>query len=127
MRVPLAELARIVGGQLVGDAGQTVERIAPLETAQADCISFLSQARYAAQLLTTAAGCVIVHPSQRELALGGSEGQGPVRAVIVCDDPYLAFARLTQWWARQRRPASTPGIHASAVIEPGAQLCILRA
>jgi UDP-3-O-[3-hydroxymyristoyl] glucosamine N-acyltransferase len=118
--VLVAELARVVSGQLEGDTARTVERIAPLESAQADCISFLSHARYAAQLLTTRAGCVIVHPSQREAALAAADGLGGVRAVIVCDDPYLAFARLTQWWARQRRPAAAPGIHASAVIEPGA-------
>ncbi len=120
--VPLTELARVVGGQLVGDTGRMVERIASLESAEADCISFLSHARYAGQLLSTRAGCVIVHASQREQALAGVDGNGQSRAVIVCDDPYLAFARLTQWWARQRRPASPPGIHASAVIEPGAEI-----
>ncbi len=120
--VLLAELARVVGGQLVGDPARTVERIASLEAAEADCISFLSHARYAGQLLSTRAGCVIVDPSQREQALAGADGRGAARAAIVCDDPYLAFARLTQWWARQRRPAAAPGIHASAVIEPGAQI-----
>ena len=118
--VPLTELARVVGGHLAGDTGRMVNRIASLETAEADCISFLSHPRYAGQLLSTRAGCVIVHASQREQALTGADGNARSRAVIVCDDPYLAFARLTQWWARQRRPASPPGIHASAVIEPGA-------
>jgi UDP-3-O-[3-hydroxymyristoyl] glucosamine N-acyltransferase LpxD len=29
-------------------------------------------------------------------------------AAIVCADPYLAFARLTQWWARKVAPAPVP-------------------
>jgi UDP-3-O-[3-hydroxymyristoyl] glucosamine N-acyltransferase len=41
-------------------------------------------------------------------------------ATIVCPDPYLAFARLTQWWAAQGRSAPVPGVHASAVVESGA-------
>jgi UDP-3-O-[3-hydroxymyristoyl] glucosamine N-acyltransferase len=41
-------------------------------------------------------------------------------AAIVCADPYLAFARLTQWWAGQSRAPAVPGVHASAVVEPGA-------
>jgi UDP-3-O-[3-hydroxymyristoyl] glucosamine N-acyltransferase len=40
----------------------------------------------------------------------------------VVDDPYLYFARLTQWWARRVRPAAPAGIHPSAVIDPSAQI-----
>ena len=114
----LGELAQHMGGQLVGDPEQTVARIAPLQTAQADCISFLAHDRYANQLLNTQAGCVIVGPAQRELALARAGGP----AVIVCDDAYLAFARLTQWWALRLRPALPAGVHPSAVIESGAHI-----
>jgi UDP-3-O-[3-hydroxymyristoyl] glucosamine N-acyltransferase len=41
-------------------------------------------------------------------------------ATIVCADPYLAFARLTQWWAMQTRRTPAAGVHASAVVEEGA-------
>ncbi len=41
-------------------------------------------------------------------------------AAIVCADPYLAYARLTQWWAAQARRAPVPGVHATAVVEEGA-------
>lgn len=39
---------------------------------------------------------------------------------ILADDPYLYFARLTQWWAARFRPSSAPGIHPTAVIDPSA-------
>ncbi len=122
MQARIGLLAQQIGGQLVGDPDQCVARIAPLKSAQPDCISFLAQARYAGQLLSTRAGCVIVGPAHREQALVRVSPDGRTPAVIVCDDPYLAFARLTQWWAQQRRPAQASGVHASAVIEPGAQL-----
>jgi UDP-3-O-[3-hydroxymyristoyl] glucosamine N-acyltransferase len=113
MRARLGELAALLGGELVGDAAAEVARIAPLETAGPDAISFLASARYQSQLAGSRAGCVIVSPALRDAA--ASRG-----AAIVCADPYLAFARLTQWWARRTRRAPVPGVHPSAVVEEGA-------
>ena len=113
VRARIGELAALLGGELVGDAGIEVQRIAPLEAADAGSISFLAQARYQAQLAATQAACVIVGPAMREIA----QARG---AAIVCADPYLAFARLTQWWAMQARGRALPGVHASAVVEEGA-------
>ena len=113
MRVRLGELSDRLGGELIGDAQADVSRIGPLETADAQTISFLANPRYQAQLATTAAACVIVGPALREAAAARG-------AVIVCADPYLAYARLTQWWAAQTRRVPLPGIHPSAVVELGA-------
>ena len=113
MRARLADLAALLGGELIGDADALVSRIGPLEGAGADTIAFLANPRYQPQLVATAAGCVIVAPAFRDTA--ASRG-----AAIVCDDPYLAFARLTQWWAAQTRDAAAPGVHATAVVEDGA-------
>ncbi len=122
IQAQLGELAAVVGGTLLGPREQVVVRLASLEAAQPDCITFVSQARYAALLHSTRAGCVIVSPALQQQALArGGEGQ-PAAATIVCDDPYFAFARLTQWWVRQGRTAPAAGVHASAVVEPGAWL-----
>ncbi len=115
MRARLGDLARRLGGELIGDAALEVTRIGTLEAADAHTISFLANPRYQAQLASTAAACVIVAPALRDAA--ASRG-----AAIVCTDPYLAFARLTQWWAVQTRPAATAGVHASAVVEEGARI-----
>jgi UDP-3-O-[3-hydroxymyristoyl] glucosamine N-acyltransferase len=109
----IGDLAALLGGELAGPAELTVTRIGPLESAGPEAISFLSNARYLTQLSSSRAGCVIVAPAMRELAAARG-------AAIVCADPYLAFARLTQWWATRTRRTATPGIHASAVVEPGA-------
>jgi len=116
----VGELARHLGGELLGPSGIEVARIAPLAEAGADSITFIAQARLLAQFAGSAAGCIIVAPSQREAALQRvADGRG---AVILCADPYLAFARLTQWWAASTRQRPAPGIHASAVVEAGARI-----
>jgi UDP-3-O-[3-hydroxymyristoyl] glucosamine N-acyltransferase len=111
-----AWLALEAGAELRGDGAVSIHRIGPLDTADAGTVSFLSNPRYQAQLSGTAAAAVIVAPAMAETLLG--RAQAP--ALLVCADPYFAFARLTQWWAaRHRRPAE-PGVHASAVVEAGA-------
>ncbi len=113
MHARLVDLAAHLGGEFIGPAQASVSRIGPLEGADAQTISFLAHPRYQAQLAASAAGCVIVGPAMRDVAAARG-------AAIVCADPYLAFARLTQWWAAQTRQPLVPGVHASAVVEEGA-------
>ena len=111
----LGDLHHLLGGELIGDAALTIARIGPLHGADVTTISFLSNPRYREQLAGSQAGCVIVDLDSRELAAARG-------AAIVCDDPYLAYARLTQWWTAQTRRPAAPGVHASAVIEEGVTL-----
>jgi UDP-3-O-[3-hydroxymyristoyl] glucosamine N-acyltransferase len=113
--VALADIVARLGGELVGDSQLRVRRIAPLPAADAQTISFLASARYQAQLVASGAACVIVAPAMRDAAAARG-------AAIVTPDPYLYFARLTQWWAEMTRPPVHPGIHRSAVVEAGAQV-----
>ena len=69
VRARVADLALLLGGELLGDPGIEVQRIAPLEAADAASISFLSHPRYQAQLATTLAACVIVGPGARDAAI----------------------------------------------------------
>ncbi|MEW6098620.1 MAG: UDP-3-O-(3-hydroxymyristoyl)glucosamine N-acyltransferase [Pseudomonadota bacterium] len=114
-QVRLGEIVDELGGELIGSRDLTISRIGPLEGATPSTLSFLSHPRYQAQLATTQAGCVIVAPAMREAAVARG-------AALVTDDPYLYFARLTQWWARRVRPALPPGVHPSAVVSPKALL-----
>ena len=43
-------------------------------------------------------------------------------ACIVTDDPYLYFARATRLWKARHSPAPPMGIHASAVVDTGADV-----
>ena len=112
----LGAIVDALGGSLEGaDRDTQVQRIAPLDTAAEGELSFLHNPRYAAQLSASRAACVIVAPALRSeaLARGGA---------IVTDDPYLYFARATQLWARAHGLGVQPGVHASAVVDPGAQI-----
>ena len=113
--ITLGDIAAHLGGELIGDPKQPIDRVGPLETATPTTISFLSNPKYESQLATTAAACVIVGPALRDAAVARG-------AALVIADPYLAFARLTQWWAAKTRPAADPGVHPSAFVHPSATL-----
>ena len=113
--VRLADVVAALGGALHGDGSLPILRLAPLESADAGSLSFLANPRYAARMAASAAACVVVAPAQQDLALARG-------AAIVTPDPYLYFARLTQWWAARTRQAPAAGVHPSAVVEPGARI-----
>ncbi|OWQ93913.1 UDP-3-O-(3-hydroxymyristoyl)glucosamine N-acyltransferase [Roseateles aquatilis] len=115
-QVLVSELIAALGGDLVGASDVAIRAIAPLEDAGVDAISFLSNPKYEAQLTTTGAACVIVSPKLAEAA-AARRGGGTTACCIVAPDPYLYFARLTQWWAaNMRKPRVAPAIHPTATV-----------
>jgi UDP-3-O-[3-hydroxymyristoyl] glucosamine N-acyltransferase len=113
MRLTIADIVARLGGECVGDAGLVIECIATLDAATPSAITFLANLRYRSQLAATKAGCVIVAPSLKDEA--ASRG-----TVIVTPDPYLYYARLSQWWVARIRPAAVPGVHPTAVVDVSA-------
>ena len=123
MELNLATIVEALGGELHGNASQRITGIAPLESATATELSFLSNPKYQSQLLASRAACVIVAPGQQALA----QQRG---ACIVAGQPYLYFARLTRLWRQHRNAyrtqaqggaaAPAPLIHPSAVIDASA-------
>ena len=113
--VRLGEIVAALGGELRGDPAREIARIAPLETAGGDAITFVAQARLRPLLEASMAGAIVVAPSLSAAAPNG-------RPLVVIDDPYLYFARLTQWWAKRLRPEPAAGMHPSAFVAPGARV-----
>jgi UDP-3-O-[3-hydroxymyristoyl] glucosamine N-acyltransferase len=109
----LSRFIEALGGTLEGNPDLLIERLAPLETAGPQDLSFLSNPRYQQQLAASRAACVIVAPALREVALARG-------ACIVADDPYVYFARATQLWKQVHAPAVPAGVHPSAVVDSGA-------
>jgi UDP-3-O-[3-hydroxymyristoyl] glucosamine N-acyltransferase len=105
----LREIAERFGGELTGDPGIEVTRVATLEAATPDAIAFLANERYLPQLKTTRAAAVIVGVSAR------SATRLPR---IVCANPYAFFARVSTLF--NPPPPARPGTHPSAVIDPTA-------
>ena len=111
----LGHIIEALGGELSGSPELQIDRLAPLDTASPHSLSFVSQARYAGGLSSTRASAVIVRADWLPQA------QTAGLACIVTPDPYLYFARLTQWWRAQQQPnTNAPLIHPSAVIDPQA-------
>ena len=113
--VTLREITERLGGELIGDGAIRVASIDPLETATSSSLSFLSNPQYVKQLAGSKAGCVIVAAAFRDAA----SARG---AAIISDDPYLYFARLTQWWAGRTRPVPARAVHPSAAVDPAARV-----
>jgi len=113
LAVSLGQIVAALGGELIGPAEQVVHQIAALEDAGPDAIAFLANPKFRKQLDTTQAACVIVG----EAVKAEASARG---AVIVTPDPYLYFARLTQWWAAKVRPKAPAAIHPSAVVDASA-------
>jgi len=113
--VKLADIVAALGGELHGDPQTPIERIAALERADAGAITFLANPRYGALLAASHAACVIVAPAQRDAALARG-------AAVVTADPYLYYARLTQWWRERFDARPAPGSHPSAVVDASAQV-----
>jgi UDP-3-O-[3-hydroxymyristoyl] glucosamine N-acyltransferase len=111
--VVVEDITHQLGGKLVGDGQARVDRLGPLEGATPSTLTFFSNPRLQSQLLASKAGCVILAPAVQDLVLACT-------ARIVTPDPYLYFARLTQWWAARLRPKVLPGVHVTAVVDPTA-------
>ena len=117
MGIRLAELVDALGGHLTGDGAIEVSGIAPLGEAGAAHLTFLTNPKFRAQACATKAAALILSPTDH--ALIGSEYAG---ARIVTNNPYAYFARVAQRFAALAAPPVTPGIHASACVDPTAHV-----
>ena len=107
----LGEIASRLGGRLAGDPATPIRQVASLEQAGAGTITFLSNPKYKSKLADTQASAVIVSVEAENLT---------DLPRIVCDAPYLYFARVSQLFNPQTTQA--PGVHASAVIGKNVRL-----
>jgi UDP-3-O-[3-hydroxymyristoyl] glucosamine N-acyltransferase len=106
----LAELAALVAGEVRGDRQRAISGIGTLESAGPEQLSFLTNPRYRHQAERSAAAALLVPP--------GVEIAG--RDLLVAAEPYYALARLLALF--HPAPAPAPGIHAAAVVDPGASV-----
>jgi len=113
VRIRLGSIVEVLGGELCGNPERLIEGLAPLESATAHELSFLSNPKLEQQLAGSRAACVIVAPALRAAALARGD-------CIVAEQPYLYFARVTQMWKKQLGAAAGPRLHPSAVIDPDA-------
>ncbi len=102
------ELAELIGAPFEGDGEREVRRVAALEDAGPDELSFATAGR-ARQAISSRAACLLV-PVDFQNENG--------RTVIRTGDPRAAVARIIP--KLHPRHEAQPGIHPTAVIGPGA-------
>jgi UDP-3-O-[3-hydroxymyristoyl] glucosamine N-acyltransferase len=107
----LGEIVAKLGGELIGAPDVEIRRMATLESAGPGDLSFVANAKYLEQLRDTRASALI-------LAKGHREATKLPR--ILCDDPYLYYARAAQLLNPEAQPSA--GIHPQAVVEAGAEI-----
>jgi len=107
----LGDIVSELGGELVGDAGVRVYRLASLAHAQTGQISFVSSSKYLSLLNSTRASAIILDPASREAT---------TLPRIVTDNPYAYFARLSS--LMNPEPRYEPGITSSAVVDKTANI-----
>lgn len=105
------DIAQAIGASFEGDGSLDIRKVANLKTAHADEISFLSDPKYREVLDESAAGCVMVKSDMAPHVKG---------IALVVDDPYLAFAKVSQ--LLDTTPRIATGIASSAKVDPSATL-----
>lgn len=111
MNITAAELAQKVGAEVIGDGSVVLSRVAPLQEAKADAVSFVANPKYIPQLGTSDAGAVIVSRKVRQAKM----------TLLCVRDPYLAFQQ-TVVLLHGFRQHPFEGIHPKAHIEPSARI-----
>ncbi len=106
----LGELARRLGAELRGDAELEITGVKGIEVAGPTEITFVANPRYAGLARTTQAAAVLVEPEFPDITA----------ATLRIKNPYLAFSRALGLFYQP--PTYAPGIHATAVIDPTAEI-----
>lgn len=113
----LKELADFLDVDIRGDHQCYLTGLASLPTATADDLSFISNSKYQKHLDSTLAGAVILSPQDIEFFSGNA---------LICDNPYLAYAKVSQLFAITKEEGGyvdpTATVHPQAEVSPSARL-----
>ncbi len=112
----VAALVERFGGACGGDLRRRVAGFAPLESATVEQLAFVTAARYRGAVAASAASAVLV--TAQDAGLLADEAH----RLWVCDDPYLHFARIAQFFDANAHPDEPSGIAASAIVAAGARI-----
>jgi len=108
----ISEIARVIGGIVIGDENLEIMGIADIQQAREGEITFLANNRYRKYLKETAASAVIV-------PIDITEGEG--KTLIQTDDPYFAFMKAVRFFYPEE-PLIESGVHSTALIGEGTEL-----
>ena len=111
MQKTLAEIAKIVKGEVVGDAGLIITGISGIKEAKKGDLTFVANPKYTALIKETKASAVII---SREMQISG-------KSAIRTDNPSLAFANIINSVYKEEFFVAL-GVHPQAVVSKKAKI-----
>ena len=107
----LEDLARLVGGEIIGGRDIEITGVAGIKEAREGEITFLANPKYESYLATTRASAVI---ADRE--------SGFPKPIVKVSNPYLAFLKVMSLFSGDSPEQGQKGIHPTAIIAGSAKL-----
>jgi len=108
--ITLGELAAAVQGRVRGNPARPLRGIRPLDSAEADDLSFLTAAKYREDARRSKAGALLV----------GAEDDALPHDLLIAPDPSWALGELLRRFHPQQ--GALAGVHPTAVIAPTAEV-----
>lgn len=114
----VAEIAALVGGEAIGETGQTITRVAELADAGETDAVFFENRKYGELAAKSPAGLLFAPPDAKDMPCAA-------KAKVICAEPRAAFAFLVKTIDAANRVKVLPtlsqkaSINAKAVLGPG--------
>ena len=111
LRLSLAEVAHLVGGELVNGANPMISGVAGIREAEAGDVTFLASRRYRGFLAGTRASAVLV-----------GRGESVHLPAVRVDNPALAFMRVVRHFSEAVKLTFPRTLHPTAVVDSSVQI-----
>ena len=119
MEFSAQQIAALLGGALYGNSNAKVSDVAPIEQAQAQHLSFVTEEKYLPYLGTTQAGVVLITRSLVDGKMNIPDGEGKAGgAFILVDNARAAMGQLLQIVSKAMNPVKQ-GIEQPCFIAEG--------
>ena len=122
MEFSAGQIAALLGGALYGNTNAKVSDVAPIESAEARHLSFVTEEKYLSYLHTTKAGVVLITRSLVEGKLKFPEGEGEAGgAFILVENARGAMAQLLTIVSKAMNPPKT-GVEQPSFVAEGVEI-----
>ena len=118
MQFSAGQIAALLGGKLVGNAGAMVSDVAPIEHAQAHHLSFITDGKYVPYLETTQAGVILI---SKAIAPSLASKEDSPQAVIVVANARGAMGQLLGLVSKAMNPARQ-GVEQPCFVSEGVEV-----
>ena len=105
-----AEIAKLLGGEVVGNPSLVLKGFAPADRAQPGDLTFAENENYFARAEQSAASAIIVEPSVTSSR----------KTLIRVSNARIAFAKVLPLFFPE--PVFAPGVHPTAIVPASAQI-----